>query len=247
MQGVSQPAHTRRDAIRSVALVALTVSSSLAASAPSRAHSAWPDLYSAKLWVGCSDAGANDPQRVCRLDLVATLEVPVAEMILSFREAHADLDLAAAVRSGEIERLEEAFRRRQFERMGTSLTLRRAGAEVAGAWHPTAKLGNGYGIEGFFSYELRFEAAEPEALLAVDRMALSISNRNFERSTVMYANVIDPAAPLAVIETSTAQPQPGADLTPGSEDEIALWSADEQRRVFHLVVEPAKGRGEESP
>jgi hypothetical protein len=55
----------------------------------------------------------------------------------------------------------------------------------------------------------------------------------------VFANQVAARGGWRVVSASTPQPPPGADLTVGSPDEAAMWSEDETRREFRVVLERA--------
>jgi hypothetical protein len=210
-----------------------------------QAHSAWPDLHSARTEIGCAvvDAAASggslevERPEVCALQIRVTLEVPMAAAVVRFQEEFRDLDLAAEIRAGRIEQLEERFRARQFEELSTGLAVRVDGIELGEVtWQETERFGNGYGFDGFFVYELEMQLPRPFEVRR--RTSLVVRHGNFPRRSVMYAHLVDPAAPLRVLESSVPLPPPDADLEPGSAAELALWSGDSSRSVYEVVVEP---------
>ncbi|REJ86118.1 MAG: hypothetical protein DWQ36_22120 [Acidobacteria bacterium] len=238
-----------RSPVVAVAVVASAVAGLLAPFTirPARAHSAWPDLHSTRTEVGCREASGPAVGEHCRLRVLVTLEVPAAVAVVLFQEHWREVDLAAEIRAGRIEELEDGFRARQFERLAGGIALRIGGEEPPGLeWKPSDRFGNGYGLDGFFVYE--FEAVTTLPIVVEERTAVVVRHGNFAGDEVMFSHLVDPSAPLRVVAASVAMPPEGADLTPGSADETALWSSDESRRVFELVVEPeAHGEGNRPP
>lgn len=171
--------------------------------------------------------------------MVVLLEVPMAAAVVLFQEQFRHLDLAAEIRAGKIEELEDLYRTRQFARLSAGLSLRIDGKPASGEWQPTELFGNGYGLDGFFIYELRL--APPAALRTSEGHDITLRLKAFERETVMFAHLARSSSALRVLSSSVPQPPAtteGAELIAGSDEELALWSADEDRRVFRVSLGP---------
>ena len=59
-----------------------------------------------------------------------------------------------------------------------------------------------------------------------------MTNRLYPGAEMVFSNQVEARGGWRVVESSTPQPPPGADLTIGSPEEAALWSEDESWREF---------------
>ncbi len=205
-------------------VIAITAALALAA-APTCAHVAWPTFYSAKSSIAITAE---------RWRVAVTIEIPLPDLVLAFNQHFANVDLIAEIEKGRIEELENEFRNAQFAKLGAGLEVEIDDRHVAGAWQPVETPINGRGAEGFFVYLLEFEPAMQPAL--GDRLAIEISNRLFSGSEVTFANLVEAGQGWRVLESSTPQPPPGGDLSPGSADEVAIWSDAAERRTFRVIA-----------
>lgn len=197
---------------------------------PVNAHSFWPTLYSAK--VALSVDGD-------RLGVVVTVEVPAVSMVGKFRKFFAGVDLTAEIEQGRFEALEEQFRQHQLKELATGLELR-LGGERLGSWHPVDTPVNGRANEGFFVYLLELRNDRPPKL--GPRVEVAISNQVHEGENILFANYVGAGPGWEVVEASTPQPPPDADLSVGSPAEIEMWSEDPERRVFRVVLRRVEER-----
>lgn len=197
----------------------------VATSGPVAAHSFWPTFYSAKTTVTADGE---------RLGVTVVVEVPVVSLLGKFRKYFSHLDLEQEIREGRFEALEDEFRAHQLSRLAAALELRLDGEAPAGTWQPVDTPVNGRANEGFFVYLLEFRPQAPPELGATAEV--EVSNRVYEGRNIVFANYVDARGGWEVVESSTPQPSPAADLSPGSPDEIAMWSEEPERRRFRVVL-----------
>ena len=197
----------------------------LFAADPGRAHASFPTYYSAKSALALRPSG---------LETVVVIEVPLFAMVVEFNDHYSDIDLIAEIEKGRIEELEDEFRKAKFEQLAKGLRLEIDGHRARGSWQPVDTPVNGRGAEGFFVYMLEFE---PEQEIELGRRAeIRVINDLYEGEEIVLANYIDVGEGWELLQTSTPQPAPGADLTVGSLEELAMWSEDPERRTFEVVV-----------
>ena len=215
---------------RSLLLTASYALASLVSVSVARAHVAWPDFHSARCAI------TLDEQQL-RVEVI--LEIPIHEVVLAFNAHYQDIDLIAAIEAGRIEELETSFKNDQFERLAGGLALSIDGRGVEGPWRPVDSPINGRGSEGFFVYMLEHTTKPPPGR----RLTVTLRNENFEGSQVMFANLTTAGGTWQVHRSSVEQPPREADLTIGSEAELALWSPDEERRRFEVTFRAKRSRG----
>lgn len=190
-----------------------------------RAHSFWPNYYSAKTAVSVDGE---------RMGVMVTVEVPVVFLIEQFRQHFSDLDLEKEIREGRFASLEDEFRDHELGVIAAALELEIDGRETVGSWRPVDTPVNGRANEGFFVYLVEFRPLEP--LVLGTTVEVEISNRVYEGESIVFANYVQARGGWKVAESSTPQPPPGADLSLGSPDEIAMWSEEPGRRRFRVVL-----------
>ena len=203
----------------------------LLTSAPTSAHVAFPTAYSGRTTISLGADG---------LKVLVTIEIPLAALVLEFNRHFADTDLIAEIENGRIEELEEQFREAQFERLAENLELEVGERRAPGRWRAADTPINGRGAEGFFVYLLEFEHDSPPEL--GDRVEIRVGNGLYVGQEMMFANLVEASEPWQLVESSSPQPPPGADLSPGSADETALWSDLPERREFHVVAQRIDSR-----
>ncbi len=194
------------------------------------AHVAWPDYHSARCAITLDDE---------RLRVEVILEIPIHEVVLGFNAFYKDIDLIAAIEAGRIEELESSFKEAQFERLAAELSLSLDGKLAPSDWRPVDNPINGRGSEGFFVYMLELIVDEPSG---GRRLEVSLRNDNFSSAQVMFANLTSAEGRWQVQEATVEQPPAGADLTIGSEAELALWSSEESRRRFDVTFKGKRKR-----
>ena len=154
-----------------------------------------------------------------------------SEVVLALRLSNALSKLNPDLPSSA---LEDAFRQAQFVRLAEGIELLVQGQPADGGWKPAETPINGRGSEGFFVYMLEFAFDQRPDLASP--LELEIRNDLYPGSEILFANYLRAEDGWAVVEASTPQPPPGADLSFGSEDEMAMWSDDESRRRFQATV-----------
>ena len=169
-----------------------------------------------------------------RLHVLAVVEIPLAELVIAFNRHFSDIDLIEEIRKGRIEELENDFRKAMFERLSAGLELLVDG-RPGPAWHPSDAPINGRAGEGFFVYML-----EASLERAAGPARLELSNSLYPEQPMVLANLALAQLPWRVVESSTPQPDPGADLTEGSLEELALWSDEPEKRHFQLRLDRAR-------
>lgn len=187
------------------------------------AHMAFPEFHSVKTTVTASATGVH---------VLATVEIPLADLVLAFNQHFEHLDLIAEIQAGKIDALERQFREATFDQLAQGLALRVDGRDLEpSAWQPVSTPINGRAGEAFFVYllEARIESA-PRAL------RFELSNELFEGEDLVLAHLAQVGEGWRTVSSSVPQPPPDADLTEGSEDELALWSDDPAKRRFELVL-----------
>lgn len=205
----------------------------VALAAPAGAHVFWPTFHSAKSAVALDQDG---------LRAAVVLEVPTFELVASFKEHYAELDLMAEIEGGRFEALEDEFRDFQLERFAAVLTLEVDGAEAAGSWQPVDTPMNGKGSEGFFVYMLEFVFDRPPQL--DDRVAVRLINRAFPDEEVVMANVAEAEGGWEVAESSIPPLEEYPDLPEGAvayEEELGQWSIDDAKRDLRVVFARSSG------
>lgn len=217
----------RQKAQRSVPVAMLLWMLLASATAPLAAHVAWPTHYSEK---------ATITVRGDELRVAMVVEIPLDQLVLAFNEHFQGVDLFAEIEKGRGDELEAQFREAQFERLARDLSLTVNGVEYQGEWRPADTPINGRASEGFFVYIL--EWLPPGDLNLGKTNRITVTNHLFEEKPTVFANLVATDG-WQLLESSTPQPPPGANLTPGSDAELALWSQDETRRTFTVVVERA--------
>jgi hypothetical protein len=221
-------------ALRSAApLASVALLLGLASPAALLAHSFWPTHHSAKSAVSLDDERG--------LQAAVVIEVPAFELLASFKEHYASLDLMAEIEAGRFAELEAKFRDLQLERFAGALELRIDGRPAAGTWRPVDTPINGKGTEGFFVYLLEFAfAAPPELGPSVE---VRLQNRALPGLDVVMANVAEASGGWRVAESSIPPPAPLPELPEGAEygDDLGLWSVDPAKRDLRVVFTRAGG------
>jgi hypothetical protein len=198
----------------------------LFAAAPLVGHSFWPTFYSSKTAV--SVAGDE-------LQVAEVIEIPTASLLPKFRKRYRHLDLKEEIEAGRFDALEEQFKQELFATMGEGLSLEVDGRAVAGSWEPADTPMNGRASEGFFVYLLEFEPAEPWQL--GERVRVRVTNDLYRDRNIVLANYVETGPDWTLLESSSPQPPPGADLTVGAPAELEMWSQDPEYRDFRVVLE----------
>ncbi len=189
------------------------------------AHVAWPSSYSTRVTIAASDDG---------LLITVTAEIPTLSLVPRFRHHFKDKDLKAEIEAGRFAALEDEFRDYQFTELARGLETTINGELVDGRWLPVDTPINGRSNEGFFVYILQFSPTEPVELGR--RLEVEVNNHLFERKPLVLSNLVQANDGWQAVEASTEQPPEGADLSPGSVAEMALWAEDEDRRSFRVVL-----------
>jgi hypothetical protein len=216
------PARRRTTPLAVAALLACAASA-----APLRAHSFWPTHHSAKSALSLDDEKG--------LQAVVVIEVPAFELLASFKEHYASLDLMAEIEAGRFAELEAKFRDVQLERFAGGLSLDVGGRPASGRWRPVDTPINGKGTEGFFVYMLEFAFAAPPEL--GERVEVRLRNQALAGLEVVMANVAEAKDGWRVAESSIPPPAPLPELPPGAEyaDDLGLWSIDPAKRDLRVV------------
>jgi hypothetical protein len=210
------------------AVIALAVVLGAAFPAILSAHLFWPTFHSAK------SALSVDAEK--GLQAAVVIEVPTFELLASFKQHYADLDLLKEIEAGRFDELETEFRDVQFERFAKELTLSIDGKPVPGRWKPVDTPINGKGTEGFFVYMLEFAYSAPPKL--GDRIAVRLENKVFPEAQVVMANVAEAGAGWRVAESSIPPPEEYPQLPEGAEyaqEDLAIWSIDPVKRDLKVV------------
>ncbi|MEM1244897.1 MAG: hypothetical protein AAGA81_19990 [Acidobacteriota bacterium] len=190
-----------------------------------RAHLAFPNFHSIKTTVTANDEGVY---------VLAAVEIPLADLVIAFNQHFEHLDLIAEIQAGKIGKLEQEFRIATFERLAKGLSLSVDGEDMTPtAWQPVVTPFNGRAGEAFFVYLLEaYVDSRPR------EMEIEVVNRLFDDQDLVLANLAQVSHGWRVASSSSPQPPPEADLTEGSEDELALWSDDANKRRYTLRLEP---------
>jgi hypothetical protein len=204
--------------------------------APAPAHVAWPTYHSAKTSIAAEEE---------RLRIAVVVEIPLPDLVLAFNQHFAHLDLLAEIEKGRVEELEEEFRRGQFEEMARALAVEIDGKPANGRFRAADTPINGRATEGFFVYVLEYAFERPPKLPR--RLEITVRNRLYQGVDMVFANHVEARGGWRVVSTSTPQPPAGADLTVGSPEEAAMWSEDESRREFRVVLDRAPAPGGAAP
>ena len=214
-------ASARRRTLSLALLLCIALPASLAA------HLFWPTFHSAK------SALAIDQER--GLQAVVVIEVPTFELLASFKEHYAALDLMAEIEAGRFDELETKFRDVQLERFAGALALEVNGRSAAGKWRPVDTPINGKGTEGFFVYMLEFAFDRPPEL--GQRVEVRLRNRALSEAQVVMANLAEAEDGWRVVESSIPPPAEYPELPEGAEysEELGLWSIDEAKRDLRVV------------
>jgi hypothetical protein len=207
--------------------VSLALLGGLVLSGAAAAHLFWPTFHSAKSAVSLDDAKG--------LQAVVVIEVPTFELLASFKEHYASLDLMAEIEAGRFEELEAKFRDVQLERFAGALALEVDGKSAAGKWRPVDTPINGKGTEGFFVYMLEFAFDSPPAL--GERVEVLLHNKALPGLEVVMANVAEASGRWRVLESSIPPPAEYPELPEGAEysEELGLWSIDPAKRDLRVV------------
>jgi hypothetical protein len=209
---------------RAATLLLLLLASSPAALV---AHLFWPTFHSAK------SAVSIDAEK--GLQAAVVIEVPTFELLASFKEHYADLDLMKEIEAGRFEQLEAKFRDVQLDRFAAALVLEIDGKRADGKWRPVDTPINGKGTEGFFVYMLEFAFTAPPEL--GDRVAVRLLNNTLTGLEVVMANVAEAGGGWRVAESSIPPPEELPKLPEGAEyaKDLGLWTIDPAKRDLRVV------------
>src|SRR5688572_1369170 len=192
------------------------------------AHLFWPTFHSAK------SALSIDAEK--GLQAAVVIEVPTFELLASFNQHYADLDLMKEIEAGRFDELETKFRDVQFERFARDLALSIDGKPASGKWRAVETPINGKGTEGFFVYMLEFAFTAAPKL--GDRVTVRLENKALPEAQVVMANVAEASAGWRVVESSIPPPEEYPQLPEGAEyaqEDLAIWSIDPVKRDLRVV------------